>query len=53
MDTDAIRALLDKRDALDAEIQALILGNKERKPQTCSKCGLAGHSARTCEKKTE
>lgn len=51
INTNQIRELLDSRDAIDAELQQLLTGTKERKPQTCGKCGEAGHSARTCTKK--
>ncbi len=47
LDTQKVRELLDRRDKIDEELQS-IFGAKERKPSTCSKCGQAGHSARTC-----
>ena len=51
MDTNHIRELLEKRDAIDQEIREAVGGKeRERKPQTCSKCGEAGHTARTCSK---
>jgi hypothetical protein len=57
LDTQKLRELLDRRDAIDAEIaEAATLGDARsvkvnRKPQACSVCGDAGHSARTCPKK--
>ena len=51
LDTSKIRELLDARDKIDEELAALVTGTKERKPQSCSKCGEVGHSARTCPKK--
>ncbi len=48
MDTQRIRALLDKRDEIDAEIVALVTNGKERKPQKCGKCGSTEHNARAC-----
>lgn len=53
MDSNRIRELLDQRDKLDDELRSLVTGNgsKERKAQTCSTCGEAGHSARTCPTK--
>lgn len=55
MDTQKLRDLLDKRDAIDAEIAEAVNGaGKERtarKPQACSKCGSEGHTARTCPQK--
>lgn len=53
MDTQRIRELLDARDKLDSEIRALVNGEKERKPQSCSGCGETGHSLRTCPKKQQ
>lgn len=51
IDTSKVRELLDKRDAIDAELQQLFNGSKERKTQQCSVCGSEGHTARTCPKK--
>jgi len=49
MDTNRIRALLDKRDELDAEIVALVSGgSKERKAQKCGRCGDTSHNIRNC-----
>lgn len=52
MDYQHIRGLLTKREEIDNELTAIFTGNgtKERKPQSCSKCGQQGHSARTCGK---
>lgn len=55
MDTQKLRELLDKRDALDIEIADIVNGNAGvktiRKPQACGTCGETGHSSRTCPKK--
>jgi hypothetical protein len=51
IDTARVRELLDKRDAIDAELAAIFLG-KERKPLTCSICGGTDHTARKCPQKT-
>lgn len=52
MDTQKLRELLNKRDEIDAEIAAAVLGasKQPRAPQKCGKCGQEGHSARTCAK---
>lgn len=50
MDAQKLRELLDKRDAIDADIVALVITGSSRKPQKCSKCQQEGHSARTCTK---
>lgn len=50
IDTNRIRDLLNKREEIDQELASIFIGTKERKPQTCGKCGEAGHSARTCKK---
>lgn len=53
MDTQKLRDLLDKRDQIDSEIAATVLGSsKSRAPQKCGHCGEEGHSARTCAKKS-
>lgn len=49
LDTQKVRELLDKRDAIDEQLREMFNG-KERKPQTCGNCGETGHSARTCTK---
>jgi Zinc knuckle len=50
-----IRELITEQERIETELQALMGGGgvKERKPQTCSKCGEPGHSVRTCPKNTE
>lgn len=48
MDTQRIRELLDQRDAIDDQIVALVAGTVPKKPVTCSKCKVEGHTARTC-----
>jgi hypothetical protein len=48
IDTQRVRELLDKRDQIDTELAAIFSGTK--KQVTCSKCGTAGHTARTCQK---
>jgi hypothetical protein len=50
LDTNRVRELLDQRDEIDKELQALITGTKERKPQKCGNCGEEGHTARSCDK---
>jgi hypothetical protein len=47
IDTQRIRALLDKRDGIDEELQQA-LGGIAKKPITCSLCNTQGHSARSC-----
>jgi hypothetical protein len=53
LDTQKLRELCDQRDAIDAEIAQVVTGNpkKDRKSLTCSKCGSADHTARTCPQK--
>ena len=53
MDTQKLRALLDKRDAIDAEIVEMVHGTSTRKPQKCSVCGSTEHTARTCPERKE
>ena len=48
IDTQRIRALLDKRDALDAELANALTGKKTIK---CGNCGEEGHTVRTCANK--
>lgn len=48
LDTQKVRELLDRRDQIDAELQAMFATGKEKKPIKCGKCGAEGHSARTC-----
>jgi hypothetical protein len=54
IDTAKIRELLDKRDEIDNQLMSMFNGNgKERKKQSCSKCGSDQHNARSCPEKTE
>ena len=48
IDTGRIRALLDKRDEIDAELKDIFNGGRERKPQKCGRCGDATHNVRNC-----
>lgn len=50
MDIDKLRALLDKRDAVDREIIELVLAGK--KQVTCSLCQQQGHTARSCKQRS-
>jgi hypothetical protein len=45
MDTNKIRALLDRRDDIDRELAEALTAKKSVK---CSACGEEGHTARTC-----
>ncbi len=45
--TQRIRALLDKRDAIDAELANALIGKKIK----CGNCGEEGHTTRTCANK--
>lgn len=51
MDANRIRQLLDKRDDIDREIQAIVMG-KQKKPVQCSQCQEEGHTARNCPSKS-
>lgn len=51
MDTNRIRELCDARDKIDAELRALVNGEKERRPQSCKSCGAEGHNSRVCPKR--
>jgi hypothetical protein len=53
IDTARARALLDKRDEIDAELASLFAGTSVKKPIKCGNCQQEGHSARTCSKKLE
>jgi len=53
LDTQKVRELLNKRDAIDEEMQAIFSGGKERKAIKCGSCGEEGHSARTCPQKPQ
>lgn len=48
LDTARVRALLDRRDEIDAELAAIFCGTQAKKPIRCGQCGKDGHSARTC-----
>lgn len=48
IDTKRLRELLDRRDEIDNELTAIIAGAAAKKPVTCSKCKIEGHTARTC-----
>ena len=50
LDVQRVRELLNRRDDIDLELQALFTASKERRPQKCGKCGEEGHTARTCTK---
>ena len=56
MDYDIARAkeLIAQREAIDVELKQLfgsVERSTNRKPQSCSNCGEAGHSSRTCPTK--
>lgn len=51
IDTQKIRALIDKRDDIDRELSELLTNTRERKPQSCGTCSQPGHSSRTCPNK--
>jgi hypothetical protein len=51
IDTQRIRSLLDKRDAIDEELKAALAG--EKKSITCSACNQQGHTARSCPNKVQ
>jgi hypothetical protein len=47
-----IKALIEKREELDAEISELLGGAvREKRSPKCSVCGEAGHRATTCPAK--
>ena len=49
MDTERIKVLIGQREAIDAEIVAIVTSSrKERKQPQCSKCGSQEHTARNC-----
>ena len=48
LDTNRVRDLLDQRDLIDSELQALFTGTKEKKTIRCGNCQQEGHTARTC-----
>lgn len=45
-----VKQLIAQREQIDLELSAIFAGTSgsRRKPQTCSKCGQEGHTARTC-----
>lgn len=44
-----VKALLAKRDEIDAELAALFGGAApSRRPMHCSSCGQEGHTAKAC-----
>jgi hypothetical protein len=51
IDTTRIRALLDKRDAIDTELSELFIGAK--KSINCGTCSQPGHTARTCPQREQ
>jgi hypothetical protein len=55
LDIELLKDLIEKREDIDAQIVAavgkVVERKKDRKPQTCSKCGSEEHSARTCPTK--
>jgi hypothetical protein len=53
MDIERMKDLIAQREAIDAELVALVTGTtkKERKSLTCSLCGGHDHTARICTKK--
>ena len=53
MDVEKMKELIAEREAIDAQLVAIVTGipGKVRKTQQCSKCGQEGHSARTCIQK--
>jgi hypothetical protein len=53
IDTQRIRDLIDKRDAIDAELASLIAGNVAKKQIKCGNCGQEGHTARKCPEKSD
>ena len=48
MDIERLKLLIEKREAIDAEIIEAVAGKKERKSAQCSKCGSNEHTARNC-----
>ena len=49
IDVTKVRELLDRRDEIDQELQALF-SSPQKKTIKCGNCGEEGHSARTCPK---
>lgn len=52
IDAQRIRALLDKRDEIDLELAAALVG-APKKPITCGHCKQEGHSARSCPQRQQ
>ncbi len=52
-DIERAKKLIADRDEIDSELASLFTNGKAatRKPQSCSRCGAEGHSARTCPQK--
>ena len=52
MDIELLKELIEKREAIDAEIVAAVGGKpKEKKAIKCGNCDQEGHTARTCPSK--
>jgi len=50
MDVQRAKELIAQREQIDAELVAIFTQTATpRRPLTCSKCGLEGHTARTCK----
>jgi hypothetical protein len=53
IDIDRAKALIAKREEIDAELVSLFNGKPlTRRPITCSHCQEEGHTARNCPNKT-
>jgi hypothetical protein len=48
LDIDKLKALIAKREEIDAEIIEAVGGKKERAAKKCGTCGQEGHTSRTC-----
>jgi hypothetical protein len=52
IDIPRLKELIEKREAIDAEIASVASGNAPaRKSATCSVCKSEGHTARNCPSK--